>query len=657
MSASAAEDRSTRRASRASAPPLRRRMARGWRTFLLRYCEVDLRTLGLLRVALGAFLVLHAVRLWLEARLYYSNEGVLSNDWSLFRPSSDYQFSLFHAFSSPAEVHVAFAVMVACAIGLAVGYRTKAFAFASFLWVTSLDSRLLLVENGGYIVVNLLAFWTLLLPTGRRFSVDAWLRARRGEPTPTGTHRSAASFLLLLNFAIIYLFNVVNKSGSVWRAGHSVHHALHLDRLGTPLGAWFREVVPAPMLVALDHSVLVVETLILCLIAWPRGRRFTRPIALVLIVGLHGSFGTMMRLGPFSWAMITYSLVLLAPVQWEILEDRWRGRWEGASLELPDDAAGWWLRRTVAALDPVGAVSFVMGAERVGIRRGTKELEGGRAVLQALSVHPLSAALVLLARLSTFGAVDVAARSFTRRPEAWARFFGWPRGGLPAPPAPPSPLRLRLRRWKGRAVDAFVGVYALVFVSQAINENKSIPKPLKHEQPELARALVLYPRLLQGWGMFAPNPVRQDGKLAIDALTVDGRHIDPLQGGRPPDLNISDDRSSMLNQIHQDYGNRIRQDSHRVHRTALARFLKRYHEHTGRPEDRLVWYAVYWVRDRNPEPGTLEPTDGKIICIATWRDDDHRPAPPPRCEVESADNEKNEGEAKDGDEGEAAEAR
>ena len=48
------------------------------------------------------------------ARLFYSNDGVLTNHWHLYQPSSPFNFSIFHAFSSPEEVNVAFALALLC---------------------------------------------------------------------------------------------------------------------------------------------------------------------------------------------------------------------------------------------------------------------------------------------------------------------------------------------------------------------------------------------------------------------------------------------------------------------------------------------------------------------------------------------------------------
>ena len=47
-----------------------------------------------------------------------------------------------------------------------------------------------------------------------------------------------------------------------------------------------------------------------------------RPLAMALMAALHGSFGIMMRLGPFSWFMICWSFLFPQAVHWEIL-NRW----------------------------------------------------------------------------------------------------------------------------------------------------------------------------------------------------------------------------------------------------------------------------------------------------------------------------------------------
>ena len=134
----------------------------------------------------------------------------------------------------------------------------------------------------------------------------------------------------------------------------------------------------------------------------------------------------------------------------------------------------------------------------------------------------------------------------------------------------------------------------------------------------------------------------QDGVLAVDAITADGRHVDPFTG-KEPDLDLTDSRGEGLGQIRQDYGNRIRMDRHKAFRKpqGLQEFLLRYHERTGRPEDELVAFDVFWVRDKCPQPGELRPYDNQAIPILSYRRPNYRPGPgqpplPPPLKEQSA---------------------
>src|SRR6185503_11668708 len=113
-----------------------------------------------------------------------------------------------------------------------------------------------------------------------------------------------------------YFFNVVNKSGAIWKAGETVHYVLWLNRMVTGVAVFFRTVLPFWATRLATWSVLCVEAMLVPWILSPYGRRYTRPFAMVLIFGLHTTFGVMMRLGPFSWYLIGWSFLLLTPTQW-----------------------------------------------------------------------------------------------------------------------------------------------------------------------------------------------------------------------------------------------------------------------------------------------------------------------------------------------------
>ena len=641
------------------------------------YCYADPRTLGLFRLVLGFLLAADCVRHWSVARWFYSNSGVLTNHYHLFRPSGGYNFSIFHAFSTLPEVHVAFALSFICYLCFCIGYRTRLFSILSFFFVTSMDNRLVMVENGGYVVVNLIVCWAMFMPTGRRFSVDAWLRSYRERKERTGADLNARwrpawltepfvsgiVLIALLNLGTIYFFNVINKSGQIWRRGETVHYVLHLDRMVTGVAVLVREHFPLWSLKLLTWAVLAHEALLLTWIMSPYGRRVTRLCALIGIWLLHGGFGVMMRLGPFSWFLMGWGLLLLEAPHWDMLE-RWYRRRSAPRVVLYDASSPLafvmvrWLARA-DSLDqlrfeeaPTGGIGPLLAARDPE----TEQLYvGGAAVREILQALPGGRYLRGVLVVATLGLIGPIFGAISRRRAGIARFFGLthaPAGALqplgadraPEPALLPieSPLRRKLvitRVWSRELLIGFLGVSAF---SQAINENKSIPAFVKHKQPKVMEAVIQYPRIFQGWGMFAPNPISDDGSLSIDARTIDGRSIDPFTG-KEPDLVLTDARGLGLGQIWQDYFNRIRFDRNKAFLHGLKEYLLKYHHETGRPEDELVAFDVYWVRDQCPKPGQTEPYKNETIAILTYRKPSYKPPPgkpplPPEPKTASAGN-------------------
>ncbi len=643
------------------------------RAFLrARYLTIDPRVAGIFRILLGGLLTLDALRHWGERDLLYSIDGVFPNDFHLFKPTSGFLFSVFHSFSTPRELDVLFALGIVCHLLMLVGYRARLFAVLGFLWVTSRDSRIPLVENGGYVVENLACLWACFLPIERRFGVDAWLaswRARKettlaeledradvsNERTPTV---SLAGFVVLFNLLLVYFFNVVNKTGHIWRKGETVHYVLHIDRMVTGLAVFVREHLPEWAMKPSSWGVLSIEAMIFVCIASPYARRYTRPLAMAMMAAIHGTFGTFMRLGPFSWTLITWSTLLLRPVHLDGLKRlALRGRPRivlGVDVGAPLPLA---VARAMARLDGEDRrVRIVPPPEGAALAvrddvEGTSWSTEPDAIIDALlDVVPLARAGWAVLRVVSLGAIPALARRALAHPDATARYLGL--DTLPRPSAPPAaPLFARLARARSGLREALVGYLLFCAILQAYWENKAIPKalppPIKEGQvlqpdekiwldritrwlggrvitlkpepaPTFLRLTTNYPRTFQGWGMFSPNPISDDGVLAIDAYTLGGRRVDPLTG-KTPDLDLTDSRGEGLSQLRQDYGNRIRLDRNQAYRDKLRDYLLRYHERTGRPDDEVVAFDVYWVRDKCPKPGSDRPYDGEAVPIYTWR--------------------------------------
>ncbi|MEZ4312714.1 MAG: hypothetical protein R3F14_32220 [Polyangiaceae bacterium] len=258
-------------------------------------------------------------------------------------------------------------------------------------------------------------------------------------------------------------------------------------------------------------------------------------------------------------------------------------------------------------------------------REITQALPGGRylrPILTVLSLGTLPLSFHLAARF--------------RAP--LARFFGLTLAAKGEPEVnEPTRLRLRLGAWRITARETFIAYLATCAALQVFVENKCFPPQLKPKMPPYMAATVAYPRLFQGWGMFAANPITDDGAITIGAITVDGRHIDPFGDLQSRHL---DARGLALGC--QDPMGRIRLDRNRTYRDGLKDYLLRWHELTGNPDDEIVAFDVFWVRDQCPRPGETRPYNAQRQAIMSYRKPAYRPRPglprlPPALKTVSAD--------------------
>jgi len=178
---------------------------------------------------------------------------------------------------------------------------------------------------------------------------------------------------------------------------------------------------------------------------------------------------------------------------------------------------------------------------------------------------------------------------------------------LPAPGAATTPPS----RWRWAAAPLLLFL-VVVATSQVMVENPAISRYVKIKQPEWMRASVMIFRLNQGWRMFAPNAPRDDSWIVIDAVTVDGRHVDPLNeaASNHADPSLREIPPYIgYNYYWCDYVARIK--GFRVYYSGLTDWIYRYHERTGNDSDRIVSFVAYQITHVPPAPGEGEPHDVK----------------------------------------------
>jgi hypothetical protein len=160
-------------------------------------------------------------------------------------------------------------------------------------------------------------------------------------------------------------------------------------------------------------------------------------------------------------------------------------------------------------------------------------------------------------------------------------------------------------------------LFVIALGSQMMVENQSLPDWLRvRNQPLALRLLVEYPRFMEGWSMFAPDAPTRDSLLIVDALTVDGRHVDPINqlASRVSSLPVTE-IPEYLDQDDTwcDYTNNIvgREDYY----GALADFIRAYPRRTHQARDRIESFEVWLLEDDSPPPGETKPTNARRTLI------------------------------------------
>ena len=623
------------------------------------YFELDPRTLAFGRIFFALVLIGDLLRRIPWLREFYTNAGILPNHTVLWRPPVERLFSFFFMSSLPEESALWFLICFFCFFCFLIGWRTRLFHVLSFVMTTSLHNRMLFAENWGGVAIGALMVWTMFLPTGRRFSVDAVLasmRARRDEtpedletrlPEPDNTRvRSLAVCALLVQIAIIYWFNFVHKSGQTWKDGSAVYYVLHQERIITWLGLQIREHIPYKVTELLSRGTLVVEAAAPFLILTPVFWRWTRPLAILLLFGLHTSIAAMVNLGIFSAAMIAYEPFLLDTVQWQLF-GRLVPRKRRARVVYYDTDCGvcFLIARVLARLDVHRRLSFVSSrkaaaldvdrevfdrtivvvdpeepAREPGTGRAARVWTRADACAEILRALPFGGLWSWPLRLPGLNALaNVGYDWFSRNRTGMSTWLGLAACGVPGAPRPnsmttapePTPLGAWVRAKLPLVRELCVAVVVVIMGAEVSVANPSIPRAFRWEhRPQWMVAAVMYPHIFQGWSLFSPEAPLSDETVFVDAVTRDGRHVDPYNeaGSRVSSLPV--DRIPVRlghDSFWCDYTLRI-PDAPQYHQ-ALLEWILRYHERTGRDQDAIVRFEAFVLWQDSPKPGETEPTN------------------------------------------------
>ena len=209
---------------------------------LTRVFSIDIRALAFFRMFIATILLFDFSRLCSYSTYFFSDQGVLPRAdalklmapgmWSinLLNGSSTFQLALF-------IIGIFFSVL------LLFGCRTKLSLFIVFIIHLSVNSRNMLIIQGGDTLLNCLMFWSLWLPLNHSYSIDSALSKGilNKEYTNTNLIFSVATVAILLQAAYVWFISgLIKLPGFYWHSGEAITRILRAEWISSPLGTYLR---------------------------------------------------------------------------------------------------------------------------------------------------------------------------------------------------------------------------------------------------------------------------------------------------------------------------------------------------------------------------------------------------------------------------------
>ncbi len=235
------------------------------------------------------------------------------------------------------SLYLVFAVQIASALAIALGWRYRVATIAFFLAFTYVE----LIDQATYLnhyyFVSLVSFLLIFLPLDRWGSRDA--NARRFAPGPAPRW---IALVLQAQIAIVYFFAGVAKLSPDWLLRAEPLRIWLSARSGLPiLGAFFDQPW-FPYLMSWGGAAFDLS--IPALLVW----RVSRPWAYLSVVGFHLATAVLFPIGIFPWVMVASALIFFDEEDYRRLTRRFarrrgryaRGRHAGGRHPLGERGGG-----------------------------------------------------------------------------------------------------------------------------------------------------------------------------------------------------------------------------------------------------------------------------------------------------------------------------
>jgi predicted DCC family thiol-disulfide oxidoreductase YuxK len=571
--------------------------------------SLDLRAMAAFRVLLGAILIVDLLMRASDLSAHYADSGILPRAPYIEKFANKMHLSLHMANGLIEWQMFLFAVTGLAAFCVMIGYRTRVATIVAWVLLVSMHNRNTMILNGGDVLFRMLYFWSIFLPLGTRYSVDAALNTRPQAKDPL--FFSAATVGITAQIALLYFATALLKTGREWwPEGTASFYALQLDQFVTPFGRWMG--TNYDMLRIGTYLVYALEVAASFLLVMPFFFQKIRTLTVFALMFMHLQFDLAMRLGIFPWVDIIALTILLPSDVWDFLARKFKTG-ERLDLKIYYDGDCGFCRKMVLLLrefflipetqiretqsDPEVEQAFLREHSWVVVDAAGRQHFRYDALVTVFEHTPVFGRIVRILPCRALGfAFDPVYRKIAASRSSLGRVTKvlLPWRDIPEPRTGP-----------------LVTFLAVFFTGYIILWNlRGLPQ-FNVEMHEKWRIIANVLRLDQKWNMFAPYPLKADGWFVMEGKLKDGTTWDLMRNIPGP---VSYDKPDLVSMQHKNarwrkFMMNINQKSRREYRLYFGKYTCRTFNSSAPWDRRLEKFELVYMKELSRpygEPLTTE---------------------------------------------------
>ncbi len=561
--------------------------------------SLDLRSLAFARISLGVVILGDLVWRAQDLVAHYTDYGVLPRGALLEKFADPSHVSLHYMGGTVGIQMLLFFIAGFFAFQMILGYRTRFATIASWILLVSLQSRNIMILQGGDVLLRMMLFWAMFLPMGAYYSIDSALN-NCDQPKPK-TFFSVSSIAVYIQLSLMYAFSALYKTGPEWWGeGSAVYYALNLDHFATPIGKFLVNTAPLEFLKFLTYLVMSLEILAPFMLMGTSLKRNWRTLALLLLVAMHVGFAMGLEIGIFVWVCLAAFTFFIPSVFWdEILADLKSPKRK--KLKIFYDADCPFCKKLAYMIK-----TFLLTPE-VALREGQKDPKSYKLMKKHHSWVVWSSdgeayfsfdAFIELVRHSPL--LWFTAPVLALRPIRWVgnKIYSWvshnrgTMGGL-----------FSIFQFRHMHINRSLtgGLLAALLITYIVTWNMSDSKEFDAQVPVGTNWIGHMTQIGQQWNMFSPNPPKDDGWFVIPGVLRNGQEIDLFTGNTPPSYSKPELVSALYPRWRwRKYMRNLSNNDNQGYRMYYGKYLCRSWNDTHDASQQLMSFDMVFMKEITP---------------------------------------------------------